>query len=76
MPPDGTDAGPRLAEAVARHYRRDVRSVARIPKGMGAINWLVRTSEGDCFLKQYPPDLSGHRGSAVIVSGASAEGRP
>ena len=78
MPPDGTDAGPRLAEAVAKHYRRDVRSVARIPKGMGAINWLVRTSAGDCFLKQYPPnaDLAAEAAGLALSQEARAAGVP
>ena len=78
MPPDGTDAAPRLAETIATHYRRDVRSVARIPKGMGAINWLVRTSEGDCFLKQYPPnaDLAAEAAGLALSQEARAAGVP
>ena len=78
MPPHACDAGPRLAEAVARHYRRDVRSVARIQKGMGAINWLVRTSEGDCFLKQYPPnaDLAAEAAGLALSQEARAAGVP
>lgn len=54
-PATSVDAGRRLADAVTRHYALDVRSITRIAKGMGTTNWRVRTSAGDCFLKQYPP---------------------
>ena len=61
LPPSATpvpeaDAGRRLADAVRTHYALDVRSIARIAKGMGTTNWRVRTSTADYFLKQYPPD--------------------
>ena len=61
----GSVAAVRLADALTRHYRCEVHSIARIAKGMGTTNWLVRTSGADYFLKQYPP-------SAAIAGEAAA----
>ena len=51
----------RLADALARHYRCEAHSIARVAKGMGTTNWLMRTSGADYCLKQYPPsaDIAG-----------------
>ncbi len=46
MPVDGSTAARRLADAVTMHYHREVRSIARIAKGMGTANWLVRNIRG------------------------------
>ena len=35
MSVDGSTTARRLADAVATHYHREVRSIARIAKGMG-----------------------------------------
>lgn len=74
--PSGTAA--RLADAVASHYGCEVRSIARVAKGMGATNWLVRTSTADYFLKQYPPgaDLAGEAAALKLSAEARAAGVP
>ena len=41
MSGDGSTTARRLADAVATHYHREVRSIARIARGMGTTNWLV-----------------------------------
>ncbi len=75
---DGSDAARRLADALARHYRCEARSIARIAKGMGATNWLVRTSEADYFLKQYPPgaEIAGEAAALKLSQEARAAGLP
>ena len=83
LPPTATpvpevDAGRRLAHAVRTHYALDVRAIARIAKGMGTTNWRVRTSAGDCFLKQYPPDadFAGEAAALELSQAARAMGVP
>ena len=68
----------RLADALTRHYRCQVRSIARIAKGMGTTNWLVRTSEADYFLKQYPPsaDIAGEAAALRLSQEARDAGLP
>ena len=68
----------RLADALTRHYRREVHSIARIAKGMGTTNWLVRTSEADYFLKQYPPsaDIAGEAAALRLSQEARDAGLP
>ena len=67
-----------LADAVTRHYGHEVRSIARIPKGMGTANWRVRTSAADYFLKQYPTgaDLAGETAALKLSEEARAAGMP
>ncbi len=48
-PAGEADAGCRLADAVTRHYGLDGHAIARIAKGMGTTNWLVRASAADYF---------------------------
>lgn len=71
-------AAARPADAVTRHYRREVRSMARIARGMGATNWLVRTAATDYFLKQYPPDadVAGEAAALKLSREARAAGVP
>ena len=68
----------RLANALKRHYRCEVRSIARIAKGMGTTNWLVRTSEADYFLKQYPPsaDIAGEAVALRLTQEVRGAGLP
>ena len=68
----------RLADALARHYRCEAQSFARIAKGMGTTNWLVRTSGADYFLKQYPPsaDIAGERAALELSQEARDAGLP
>ena len=68
----------RLADVLTRHYRCEVHSIARIAKGMGTTNWLVRTSEADYFLKQYPPnaDVAGEAAALKLSQEARAAGLP
>ena len=68
----------RLAEALKRRYRCEVRSISRIAKGMGTTNWLVRTSGADYFLKQYPPgaDVAGEAAALKLSQEARAAGLP
>lgn len=75
---DGSGAARRLADALARHYRCEAGSIARIAKGMGTTNWLVRTSEADYFLKQYPPsaDMVGEAAALALSQEARAAGLP
>ena len=75
---DGSGAARRLADVLTRHYPCEARSVARIAKGMGTTNWLVRTSEADYFLKQYPPsaDVAGEADALKLSQEARAAGLP
>ena len=68
----------RLADAVTRHYRREVQSIVRIAKGMGTTNWLVHTSAANYFLKQYPPDIdiAGEAAALTLSQEARAAGVP
>ena len=74
----GGSAAARLADAVTRHYHREVPSIARIARGMGTTNWRVRTSAADCFLKQYPPDadVAGEAAALSLSQEARAAGVP
>ncbi len=75
---DGSGAARRLADTLTRHYRCEARSVARIAKGMGTTNWLVRTPQADYFLKQYPPsaDVAGEAAALKLSQEARAAGLP
>lgn len=75
---DGSGAARRLADALKRHYRCEAHSIARIARGMGTTNWLVRTSEADYFLKQYPPsaDIAGETAALELSQEARAAGLP
>ena len=75
---DGSVAAGRLADALARHYRCEAQSIARVAKGMGTTNWLVRTSGADYFLKQYPPsaDIAGEAAALELSQEARAAGLP
>ena len=75
---DGSGGARRLADALARHYRCEARSIARIAKGMGTTNWLVRTSEANYFLKQYSPraDVAGEAAALKLSQEARAAGLP
>ena len=75
---DGSVAAVRLADALTRHYRCEVHSIARIAKGMGTTNWLVRTSGADYFLKQYPPsaDIAGEAAALRLSHEARDAGLP
>ena len=75
---DGSGPARRLADALARHYRCEAHSIARIARGMGTTNWLVRTSEADYFLKQYPPgaDVAGEAAALKLSQEARAAGLP
>ena len=77
-PNDGSGAARRLADALTRHYRCEARSVARIAKGTGTTNWLVRTPQADYFLKQYPPsaDIAGEAAALKLSQEARAAGLP
>ena len=68
----------RLTDAVARHYGRKVRSIARVAKGMGTANWRVHTAAADYFLKQYPPDadIAGETAALKLSRKARAAGVP
>ena len=68
----------RLADALTRHYRCEVHSIARIAKGMGTTNWLVRTTEADYFLKQYPPsaDIAGEAAALRLSQEVRDAGLP
>ena len=78
MSGDGSTTARRLADAVAKHFHREVRSIARIAKGMGTANWLVRTSAGDYFLKQYrsSADIAGEAAALELSQAARAAGVP
>ena len=84
MGPWGPDSVPtsivatRLVDAVTRHYGCEVRSIARIAKGMGTTNCLVRTSTADYFLKEYPPgaDLADEAAALKLSQEARAAGVP
>ena len=78
MSVDGSTTAHRLADAVTTHYHREVRSIARIAKGMGTTNWLVRTSAGDYFLKQYrsSADIAGEAAALELSQAARAAGVP
>lgn len=54
FPPIGA---PALADAIERQYGLEVLSANRLPLGMGTINWHLRTTSGELFLKQYPPGV-------------------
>ncbi len=71
-------AARRLADALARHYRCEAHSIARIAKGLGTTNWLVCTSAADYFLKQYPPsaDVAGEAAALKLSQEARAAGSP
>ena len=73
---DGSGAARQLADALTRHYRCEAHSIARIARGMGTTNWLVRTSEADYFLKQYPPsaDVAGEEAALKLSQEARAAG--
>ncbi len=74
---DGSGAA-RLADALVRHYRCEAHALARIAKGMGTTNWLVRTPQADYFLKQYPPsaDVAGEAAALKLFQEARAAGLP
>ena len=78
MSGDGPATDRRLADAVTKHYRREVRSIARIARGMGTANWLVRTDAADYFLKEYAPgaDLAGEAAALALSQAARAAGVP
>ena len=78
MSGDGSATDRRLADAVTKHYRREVRSIARIARGMGTANWLVRTDAADYFLKEYAPgaDLAGEAAALAVSQAARAAGVP
>ena len=42
-----------ITRRVETHYKMEVDSLARIYKGMGTRNWLLRTTEGRFFVKEY-----------------------
>ena len=68
----------RLADMIERHYAFKVHSIARIAKGMGTTNWLVRTAVADYFLKQYQPDtdIAGEAAALKLTEEARAAGVP
>ena len=78
MSGDGFTTARRLADAVTTHYHREVRSIARIAKGMGTTNWLVRTSARGYFLKQYrsSADIAGEAAALELSQAARAAGVP
>lgn len=53
MPVNGVAAPPRLADAITTHYGCEVHEITRVPRGLGAANWLVRTAGANYFVKQY-----------------------
>jgi hypothetical protein len=68
----------RLAETIESHYAVEVDSIARIARGMGSTNWLVRTPAADYFLKQYAPDadVAGETAALRLSQEARAAGVP
>ena len=75
---DQSASARRVADALTRHYRREVHAVARLAKGLGTTNWLVRTSAADYFVKQYPADadLAGEAAALELFGAARAAGVP
>lgn len=52
-----------IARCVRIHYNMDADSLKRVLKGFGTRNWLLRTQEGQFFVKEYNRnlDLEGER---------------
>lgn len=78
MRPAASDVQRRLTDALRRHHGLDVLSVVRLPKGMGTLNWRVRTPAGEYFLKQYPSDAdtAGEAAALELSQSARAAGIP
>jgi len=68
----------RVIDAVERQYGQSVVSFDRLPKGMGTVNWRLRTNAGEYFLKQYPPaaDLPGEAAALETSQRVRAAGIP